>query len=200
MAITIFLHSTNILQAKFVGWFHVTLNEIVLHSELYLKLCCASGNVLHSELCTDCQEFVSMKVLQSSRWATLPKKSCTAVSNKTVVHNFTIYNENLWSDTELITDLNEILRSCGRDLAEWLKRLTANVATVLDSIPASSDTVESEGRQMKQCWIAYIKIKNKIKPQFELIPCILNRSLTLGDGGPDDVAGAVLAFYDPRWQ
>ncbi len=40
----------------------------------------------------------------------------------------------------------------GRDLAYWLKRLTANVkvATVLGLIPASSDTVESEGRQMKQ--------------------------------------------------
>jgi hypothetical protein len=40
-----------------------------------------------------------------------------------------------------------------RDLAEWLERLTANavVATVLGSIPASSDTVESVGRQMKQC-------------------------------------------------
>ncbi len=37
-------------------------------------------------------------------------------------------------------------------IAEWLERLTANVevATVLGSIPASSDTVESEGRQMKQ--------------------------------------------------
>jgi hypothetical protein len=35
----------------------------------------------------------------------------------------------------------------------WLERLTANavVATVLGSMPASSDTVESEGRQMKQC-------------------------------------------------
>ncbi len=35
----------------------------------------------------------------------------------------------------------------------WLERLTANakVATVLGSIPASSDTVDSEGRQMKQC-------------------------------------------------
>ncbi len=34
-----------------------------------------------------------------------------------------------------------------------LERLTANavVATVLGSTPASSDTVESEGRQMKQC-------------------------------------------------
>ncbi len=42
----------------------------------------------------------------------------------------------------------------GSDLALWLERLTANaeVATVLGSIPASSsDTVESEGRQMKQC-------------------------------------------------
>ncbi len=35
----------------------------------------------------------------------------------------------------------------------WLKRLTANakVATVLGSIPESSDTVESEVQQKKQC-------------------------------------------------
>jgi hypothetical protein len=35
----------------------------------------------------------------------------------------------------------------------WLERLAFNakVATVLGTIPASSDTVESEGRQMKQC-------------------------------------------------
>ncbi len=41
----------------------------------------------------------------------------------------------------------------GRDLAEWLERLTVNgvVASVLVSLPASSDTVESEGRQTKQC-------------------------------------------------
>ncbi len=39
-------------------------------------------------------------------------------------------------------------------LAEWLERLTANpvVATVLGWIPASSDTVDSEGWQVKQCW------------------------------------------------
>jgi hypothetical protein len=38
-------------------------------------------------------------------------------------------------------------------LAEWLEHLTAKakVATILGSIPASSDTVESEVRQMKQC-------------------------------------------------
>ncbi len=36
----------------------------------------------------------------------------------------------------------------GWDLAEWLERLAANavVATVLGSITASFDTVESEGR------------------------------------------------------
>ncbi len=46
------------------------------------------------------------------------------------------------------------------DLAEWLERLTVN--GVLGSIPASSDTVESEGRQMKQCQITY-HIKTKIQ-------------------------------------
>ncbi len=42
------------------------------------------------------------------------------------------------------------LAECGLDLAEWLERLTANakVATVLGSIPASSETAESEWRQM----------------------------------------------------
>ncbi len=51
------------------------------------------------------------------------------------------------------------LHGKGWDLAEWLERLTVNavVAIVLGSIPASSDTVESEGRQMKQCRISYIK-------------------------------------------
>jgi hypothetical protein len=35
----------------------------------------------------------------------------------------------------------------------WIERLTANidVATILGSIPASSDTVESEGCQMMHC-------------------------------------------------
>ncbi len=45
------------------------------------------------------------------------------------------------------------------DLAELLERLAVNakVATVLGSISASSDTVKSEGRYMKQCWITYLK-------------------------------------------
>jgi hypothetical protein len=40
-----------------------------------------------------------------------------------------------------------------RPIAKWLERLAvhAKVATVFDSILASSDTVEAEGRQMKQC-------------------------------------------------
>ncbi len=41
------------------------------------------------------------------------------------------------------------------DLAECLEHMTANVE-VLGLIPASSGTVESEGRQMKQCWIQYM--------------------------------------------
>jgi hypothetical protein len=55
-------------------------------------------------------------------------------------------------------------------LAWWLERVTANaeVATVLGSIPTSSDTVESEGRQMKQCWIQYMERK-KIQHFFEFI-------------------------------
>ncbi len=42
-----------------------------------------------------------------------------------------------------------------------LERLTVNakVATVLGSNPASSDTMESEGRQMKQSWNTYEYIK-----------------------------------------
>ncbi len=52
-------------------------------------------------------------------------------------------------------------RVCTYVLAGWdlSECLTAKdvVATVLGSIPASSDTVESEGRQMKQCWILYIE-------------------------------------------
>ncbi len=52
----------------------------------------------------------------------------------------------------------------GRDLPKWLERLTADadVATVLGWIPASSDAVESKGRQMKQCWMQYIEAE-KIK-------------------------------------
>ncbi len=48
----------------------------------------------------------------------------------------------------------------------WLEHLTANaeVAPVLCSIPASSDAVESEGRQMKQCCIKYILKKNQKIP------------------------------------
>jgi hypothetical protein len=50
-------------------------------------------------------------------------------------------------------------------LVRALERLAVNakVATVLGSIPASSDTVESEGRHMKQSWIVYIKKKKILK-------------------------------------
>jgi hypothetical protein len=58
----------------------------------------------------------------------------------------------------------------GWDVAEWLERLSANaeVATVLASIPASSDTMESEGWKMKHCWVStYIKKSKKS-------PCLFN--------------------------
>ncbi len=43
--------------------------------------------------------------------------------------------------------------SDNKDLAECLEHLTSNaeVSTVLGSIPAPSDIVKSEGRQMNQC-------------------------------------------------
>ncbi len=52
--------------------------------------------------------------------------------------------------------INFISADC-RDVAEWLELLTAYAegATVLGSIPASSDTLGSEGPHMKQCWIKY---------------------------------------------
>ncbi len=51
------------------------------------------------------------------------------------------------------------------DLAELLERLAVNakVATVLGAITASFDTVKSEGRQMKQSLITYIKKKIYLK-------------------------------------
>ena len=53
-----------------------------------------------------------------------------------------------------------------RSRLEWLERLAANaeVATVLGSIPASSDTVESEGWLIKLCGIQYIEENPKNPP------------------------------------
>jgi hypothetical protein len=47
-----------------------------------------------------------------------------------------------------------------------LERLAVNAkaATVLGAIPASSGTVESEGRQIKQVFITHIKRKNPKSP------------------------------------
>ncbi len=55
---------------------------------------------------------------------------------------------------------NECNLPLGWELAKWLERLKTNaeVATVLGSIPASSDTVEPMGRQFRQYWIKYKNI------------------------------------------
>jgi hypothetical protein len=79
----------------------------------------------------------SSKTFDPSRW---PLSSSSAISPQVSI--CTVYCIVMRSS-----------RIRGLDLAEWLERLAVNgdVATVLGSIPASSDTVESEGRQMKQC-------------------------------------------------
>jgi hypothetical protein len=51
--------------------------------------------------------------------------------------------------------------------------------TVLGSIPASSGTVESEGRQMKQCRLLYIKRKIQKNPPFTLYQNISQAALLL---------------------
>ncbi len=43
--------------------------------------------------------------------------------------------------------------------------------TVLGSIPASSDTMESKGRQMKQCRIKYIKKEEKKSENLPVYIC-----------------------------
>jgi hypothetical protein len=51
-----------------------------------------------------------------------------------------IYNTRISTNKRMI---------CGSDLAEWLEHLPANA--VFTTVLGSSDTVESEGRQIKQC-------------------------------------------------
>ncbi len=53
-------------------------------------------------------------------------------------------------------------------LRQGKRNMNAVIATTLGSIPASSDTVESERRRMKQCWISYIKKKNSKNAPFTL--------------------------------
>ncbi len=63
----------------------------------------------------------------------------------------TFLTEFVWGLVNCGWDLFQIyLLQCGWDLVEWLERLAvyAKVAAVLGLIPASSDTVESEERQM----------------------------------------------------
>ncbi len=62
----------------------------------------------------------------------------------------------------------------GWDLADWLQRIWLLMQKSQQSwvrsqhLPWNSGTMESEGRQMKQCWMTYIKRKNLKK--FPLIP------------------------------
>ncbi len=74
-----------------------------------------------------------------------------------------------------------VYENFGWDLAEWVKRLVVNakVTKILGSIPAFSDTVESEGRQMKECWIMYIPLVSKYLKTSNLIGKQIGLSLGL---------------------
>ncbi len=73
--------------------------------------------------------------------------------------------------------LSQYCRNQG--LAVRASDANAEVAIVLRSIPSTSDTVESEGRQMKQCWICTVHRKKiqkfplfKNKLRFFLVLCL----------------------------
>ncbi len=50
-----------------------------------------------------------------------------------------------------------------------LVAVNAKVETVQGSIQASSDTVESEGRQMMHCWITYINFLKNSKKAYSCV-------------------------------
>jgi hypothetical protein len=110
--------------------------------------------------------YCTCKIFRKGKVANEPSKFQAAWMRSSRVSGWDLAEYSRWDPAEY----------SGWDLAEWLERLTVNVAvaTVLGSIPASSDTAESEGRQMKQCWISYItKSKN---PSFRLQIWVYNIS------------------------
>jgi hypothetical protein len=65
----------------------------------------------------------------------------------------------LCEDVALVRETRILRCSSGWDVALWMRCsgvARAPDSQCLGSIPASSGTMESEGRQMKQCWIKYI--------------------------------------------
>ncbi len=82
------------------------------------------------------------------------------VQNRKMISKWCFIFDSLISDCDpdlgVCVESRKFLSKYDWGLAKWLVCLTVNaeVATVLDSISASSDTVKSEGGgQMKQCWI-----------------------------------------------
>jgi hypothetical protein len=120
----------------------------------------------------ECRACSSLTSSPLSWWVRLPPswQDLRVSKNQTRALSANVVNKNPDPCPNLI--LSEILKdikiwmrssrvwmrsSSGCDPSEWLERLTANseVATVLGSIHASSDTVECEVRQMNHCWIKY---------------------------------------------
>ncbi len=68
--------------------------------------------------------------------------------------NVTLYSsygtQQTSSGSKILMRSSRVVRASG---CQWQSRNSRGVG----SIPESSDTMEFEGRQMKQCWITYIK-------------------------------------------
>ncbi len=94
----------------------------------------------------------------------------------------------------------------GWDLAKWLEHPAVNAkeATVLGSISASSDTVESEGRQMTRCWITVSNRKTKKSPsqvgrhQFYVWSCSLACLSALIVAAGMDLSSSLCSSFS-RW-
>jgi hypothetical protein len=87
------------------------------------------------------------------------------INSKTYIRNYSKKNTESFYRIPVTLWLR-VITNCGRkrDLAKFLERPTANVKVATES----SDTVESERRKTKQCWIKYILKKQKNPPVYKL--------------------------------
>jgi hypothetical protein len=83
-----------------------------------------------------------------SRYNSLPWAMCAGW------HPFTVLSVSLSPSPPF-----SVSRQTGRGLKFALSMQNNPLRKRVSSIPASSDTVESKGRQMKQCWLQYIERK-----------------------------------------
>jgi hypothetical protein len=71
------------------------------------------------------------------------------------------------------------MRSSQKVRASDLRCRRRNI--VLGSIPASSDTLESEGRQMKKCWIKFLQLSTNIHTIFTIVSAWARQNAEYGE-------------------